>query len=186
MPLFGLVRRMLTHAQNKRLLKRMMVRGDKYADIRLSGATQRSSHAWSPTSSTSTSSTATTPASSAATPSSVVASRLSDRKGDRVSNHSHDDASDARSSSQSRLSASVCVVVPMQSSEAVWMDKLRSQEETYRRSAPCKSFSSSSAGLSSSHASSTRRRCDSEDDAFELWDYVCPQLVRPKCRNEWV
>lgn len=86
-----------------------------------------------------------------------------------------------------RLSVSACMVVPAQTAtEAPWIDKLRAQEETYKRSL-CRSLSSLSiSGSSRSRSSSARRRCESEDDAFDMWDYVCPQLVRPRLANEWV
>lgn len=192
MALFGRVRRLLAQSQTRRLLRRMMLEGDKYADIRLSGA-QRCS----PTNS-----------SSANTPSTTNNNNYTprDRPSDRHTPHptaavavtaTDSDASrhgaDEPRSSQPRLSVSACVVVPrsslssssamaaaMQSStESLWLDKLRAQEETYKQSL-CRSLSSASS------SGSARRRCESIDDAFELWDYVCPQLLRPRLANEWV
>ncbi|GAB9474458.1 hypothetical protein Gpo141_00011581 [Globisporangium polare] len=164
MPLLGLVRRVLAQAHNKRLLKRL---GDKYADIRLSGATQRASQCSSSHASPVASRAQSTPSQNSSPPLSATTSSTR-----RASNYS---ISSPRSS-QSRLSVSVCVVVPVQSAEALWIDKLRAQEESYRRSVSGES----------SVSTSNRRRCESEDEAFELWDYVCPQLLRPKLANEWV
>lgn len=178
MPLLGLVRRVFAQAQNKRLLKRM---GDKYVDIRLSGATQRASQCSSNASpvARSASRTTQTTASQISSPptSSHNASTTVDSTG-RAGNYS---SSSSQRDSQSRLSVSVCVVVPVQSAEALWIDKLRAQEESYRRSV-CRSSLSSVSNADNG----TRRRCESEDEAFELWDYVCPQFVRPKLANEWV
>lgn len=168
MPLFfGLVRRVLVQAQNKRLLKRM---GDKYADIRLSGATQRASQCSSSNASPVASRTTTTPSQN-----SPPASHHHARQRASSNGNSSSSRASSRRGSQSRLSVSV--VVPVHSAEALWIDKLRAQEESYRRSV---------SGVSVASNSGNRRRCESEDEAFELWDYVCPQFVRPKLANEWV
>lgn len=177
--LLGLVRRVLVQAQNKRLLKRM---GDKYVDIRLSSATQRASQCSSNASPVARSASCITQTTASQTSSSPTSSHNASTTVDstrRADNYSS--SSSSQRDSQSRLSVSVCVVVPVQSVEALWIDKLRAQEESYRRSVYRSSLSSVS-----NADNGTRRRCESEDEAFELWDYVCPQFVRPQLANEWV